>query len=41
MIEKYLVLAPVVRGRKGHYRELFEEISSDGFLRVRVDNEES
>jgi len=32
-----LILAPVVRGRKGHYRELFEEIMLDGFLRVRVD----
>jgi len=31
------ILAPVVRGRKGHYRELFEEITRDGFLRVRVD----
>jgi len=31
------ILAPVVRGRKGHYRELFEEILKDGFLRVRVD----
>jgi excinuclease ABC subunit A len=31
------LLAPVVRGRKGHYRELFEEILKDGFLRVRVD----
>jgi len=31
------ILAPVVRGRKGHYRELFEEIVRDGFLRVRVD----
>jgi excinuclease ABC subunit A len=37
--EKITVLAPVVRGRKGHYRELFEEIASDGFLKVRVDNE--
>lgn len=36
---KISVLAPIVRGRKGHYRELFEEILSDGFLRVRVDNE--
>ena len=36
---KISILAPVVRGRKGHYRELFEEILSDGFLRVRVDNE--
>ena len=31
------VLAPVVRGRKGEYRELFEEIKREGFLRVRVD----
>ena len=31
------ILAPVVRGRKGHYRELFEEILRDGFLRVRAD----
>jgi excinuclease ABC subunit A len=37
--KKIIILAPVVRGRKGHYRELFEEILSDGFLRVRVDNE--
>ncbi len=37
--KKIVILAPVVRGRKGHYRELFEEILSDGFLRVRVDNE--
>jgi excinuclease ABC subunit A len=31
------ILAPVVKGRKGHYRELFEEIVRDGFVRVRVD----
>ncbi len=31
------ILAPVVRGRKGHYRELFEEIEKDGFTKVRVD----
>ncbi|HSD62758.1 MAG TPA: excinuclease ABC subunit UvrA [Ignavibacteriaceae bacterium] len=37
--KKIYILAPVVRGRKGHYHELFEEILSDGFLRVRVDNE--
>ncbi len=37
--KKIFILAPVVRGRKGHYRELFEEIVSDGFLKVRVDNE--
>ncbi|MCB0516399.1 MAG: excinuclease ABC subunit UvrA [Chitinophagales bacterium] len=33
------ILAPVVRGRKGHYRELFQQIASQGFVRVRVDNE--
>jgi excinuclease ABC subunit A len=37
--KKVYILAPVIRGRKGHYRELFEEILSDGFLKVRVDNE--
>lgn len=37
--KKVSILAPVVRGRKGHYRELFEEILSDGFLKVRVDGE--
>jgi excinuclease ABC subunit A len=36
---KAQILAPVVKGRKGHYRELFEEIVRDGFLRVRVDGE--
>jgi excinuclease ABC subunit A len=35
--EKIAVLAPLVKGRKGHYRELFEQISKQGFLRVRVD----
>ncbi len=33
------ILAPIVKGRKGHYRELFERITKDGFLRVRVDGE--
>ena len=37
--KKISILAPVIRGRKGHYRELFDEISSDGFLKVRVDAE--
>ncbi len=37
--KKIQLLAPVVRGRKGHYRELFQEIIRDGFLRVRVDGE--
>jgi excinuclease ABC subunit A len=36
---KLQILAPVVRGRKGHYRELFEQILKDGFVRVRVDGE--
>jgi len=35
--KRIAILAPVVKGRKGHYRELFEEILRDGFLRVRVD----
>ncbi len=33
------VLAPVIRSRKGHYRELFEQIAKQGFLKVRVDGE--
>jgi excinuclease ABC subunit A len=33
------ILAPMVRSRKGHYRELFEQISKQGFLKVRVDGE--
>lgn len=37
--QKINILAPVVRGRKGHYRELFEEIEKDGFTRVRVDKD--
>jgi excinuclease ABC subunit A len=37
--KKLLVLAPVVQGRKGHYRELFEQIRKQGYLRVRVDGE--
>ncbi|MBZ0182694.1 MAG: excinuclease ABC subunit UvrA, partial [Melioribacteraceae bacterium] len=37
--EKISIFAPVVRGRKGHYRELFEDIMKDGFNRVRVDGE--
>ena len=34
---KILLLAPVVRGRKGHYRELFEQILKQGYTKVRVD----
>lgn len=42
VIEEYggrdvLILAPVIRGRKGHYRELFEQFLRQGFLRARVD----
>ena len=37
--EKISILAPIVRGRKGHYRELFEELRKKGFLKVRVDGE--
>ena len=33
------ILAPAVRGRKGHYRELFEHIRQAGFTRVRIDGE--
>lgn len=36
---RLVILAPVVRGRKGHYRELFEQIQKDGFTKVRVDGE--
>lgn len=35
--KKMLLLAPMVKGRKGHYRELFEHVMKQGFLRVRVD----
>lgn len=31
------ILAPVVKGRKGHYRDLFEQIARKGFLKVRID----
>ena len=37
--KKISLLAPLVRGRKGHYRELFEEIRKKGFVKVRVDGE--
>ena len=44
IIESYLdkkinILAPVIKSRKGHYRELFEQIAKQGFLKVRVDGE--
>ncbi len=36
---RFLVLAPIVRGRKGEYREVFQTLRRDGYLRVRVDGE--
>jgi len=35
--QEVLIMAPMVRGRKGHYRELFEQFLRQGFLRARVD----
>ena len=35
--QKIVVLAPLVKGRKGHYRELFESIMKQGYLRARID----
>ena len=37
--KKINVLAPIVKSRKGHYRELFEQIGKQGFVKVRVDGE--
>ncbi len=37
--KKIVLLAPIVRGRKGHYRELFEQFRKQGYVRVRVDGE--
>ena len=37
--EKVMLLAPLVRTRKGHYKELFESVRKRGFLTVRVDGE--
>ncbi|MDZ4666146.1 MAG: excinuclease ABC subunit UvrA [Bacteroidota bacterium] len=34
-----LLLAPIVKGRKGHYRELFEDVRKKGFTKIRVDGE--
>ncbi len=44
IIEKYenqkiFILAPLIKGRKGHYKEVFEQIRRKGFLNVRVDGE--
>ena len=37
--KKVSILAPIIRSRKGHYRELFEQIAKQGFLKVRVDGQ--
>jgi len=37
--KRFLILAPLVRSRKGHYRELFESMRRKGYLNVRVDGE--
>lgn len=37
--KKILLLAPVVKGRKGHYRDLFENLRKKGFLHARIDGE--
>lgn len=37
--DKILILAPVVRGRKGHYRELFDQLRKQGYTKARVDGE--
>ncbi|MEJ5993060.1 excinuclease ABC subunit UvrA [Pedobacter sp. Du54] len=33
------ILAPIVKGRKGHYRELFEQVRKQGYVKVRIDGE--
>ena len=37
--EKILVLSPVVKGRKGHYRELFDQLQKKGYNQVRIDGQ--
>lgn len=37
--KKITILAPVIKGRKGHYRELFLQLRKSGYLRVRIDGE--
>lgn len=37
--KKVSILSPVIRSRKGHYRELFEQIAKQGFVKVRVDGQ--
>jgi len=37
--KKIVILAPLIKGRKGHYRELFEQVRKQGYSKVRVDGE--
>jgi excinuclease ABC subunit A len=37
--QRILLLAPLVKGRKGHYRELFESVMKQGYVRARIDGE--
>lgn len=37
--KKIMLLAPIIRGRKGHYRELFEQLRKQGYVKVRIDGE--
>ena len=37
--KKVILLSPVIKGRKGHYRELFQQITKQGFTKVRIDGE--
>ena len=37
--ERIMILAPIVRGRKGEFRKLFERLAREGFVRVRVDKQ--
>ncbi|MDH5366250.1 MAG: excinuclease ABC subunit UvrA [Cyclobacteriaceae bacterium] len=37
--EKLVIMSPVVKGRKGHYRELFEQLRKAGYSKVRIDGE--
>ena len=37
--QKIMLLSPLIRGRKGHYRELFDQVRKQGYAKVRVDGE--
>jgi excinuclease ABC subunit A len=37
--KKLLLLAPIIKGRKGHYRELFQQIRKSGYTKVRIDGD--